>query len=74
LVATAHPFGKRVPQTADKPKETEPTTMFNKITLVGRLGQNAEVKTSPSKSEYVTLPLADVDHHPLAVDVLDLNQ
>src|SRR5580704_4613366 len=24
-VATAHPSGKRVPQTADKPKETEPT-------------------------------------------------
>src|SRR6202051_5031819 len=45
-VATAHPLGKRVPQTADKPKETEPNTMFNKVILIGRLGQNAEAKTA----------------------------
>ncbi len=32
-VATAHPPGKHVPQTADKPKETEPITMFNKVIL-----------------------------------------
>ena len=33
-VATAHPPGKHVPQTADKPKETEPNTMFNKVILI----------------------------------------
>src|ERR1700688_1689398 len=38
-VATAHPLGKHVPQTADNPKETETTTMFNKVTFIGRLGQ-----------------------------------
>jgi hypothetical protein len=29
-----------------QPKETEPNTMFNKIILIGRLGQNAEAKTA----------------------------
>jgi hypothetical protein len=29
-VATAHPSGKHVPQTADKPKETEPNTCSTK--------------------------------------------
>src|ERR1700733_5107894 len=38
-VATAHPLGKHVPHPADKPKETEPNTMFNKVILIGRLGQ-----------------------------------
>ena len=50
--------GKHVPQTADKPEETEPNTMFNKITLIGRLGQNAEAKTAQNNREYVVLNLA----------------
>ena len=41
-VATAHPLGKHVPHPADKPEETEPNTMFNKVILIDRLGQNAE--------------------------------
>ncbi len=32
--------------------------MFNKITLIGRLGQNAEAKTAQNDREYVTLSLA----------------
>lgn len=32
--------------------------MFNKITLIGRLGQNAEVKTAQNNREYVVLHLA----------------
>jgi single-strand DNA-binding protein len=43
---------------ADKPKETEPNHMFNKITLIGRLGQNAETKTTQNKNEYVILNIA----------------
>ena len=57
-MATAHPPGKRVPQTADKPEETEPNTMFNKVILIGRLGQNAEAKTAQNKNEYVVLNIA----------------
>jgi single-strand DNA-binding protein len=51
-------LGKHVPQTADKPKETEPNTMFNKVILIGRLGQNAEAKTAQNNKEYVTLNIA----------------
>ena len=43
---------------ADKPKETEPNNMFNKITLIGRLGQNAEAKTTQNNKEYVVLNIA----------------
>src|SRR5260370_3272855 len=57
-VATAHPLGKHVPQTADKPKETEPNMMVNKVILIGRLGQNAEAKTAQNNREYVTLNIA----------------
>ena len=57
-VATAHPSGKHVPQTADKPKETELNTMFNKVILIGRLGQNAEAKTAQNNKEYVILNIA----------------
>ena len=32
--------------------------MFNKITLIGRLGQNAETKTTQNKNEYVILNIA----------------
>jgi single-strand DNA-binding protein len=32
--------------------------MFNKITLIGRLGQNAEAKTTQTNREYVTLNIA----------------
>jgi single-strand DNA-binding protein len=32
--------------------------MFNKITLIGRLGQNAEAKTTQNNREYVTLNIA----------------
>ncbi len=39
-------------------KETEPNTMFNKITLIGRLGQHAETKTAQNNREYVVLNLA----------------
>src|SRR3981081_2904591 len=54
-VATAPPLGKHVPQTADKPKETEPNTMFNKVILIGRLGQNAEAKTDKKNKENVII-------------------
>ena len=57
-MATAHPLGKHVPQTADTPEETEPNTMFNKITLIGRLGQNAEAKTTQNSKDYVVLNIA----------------
>ena len=32
--------------------------MFNKITLIGRLGENAEAKTAQNKNEYVILNIA----------------
>ncbi|WP_263385799.1 single-stranded DNA-binding protein [Granulicella arctica] len=32
--------------------------MFNKVILIGRLGQNAEAKTAQNSKEYVTLSLA----------------
>ena len=32
--------------------------MFNKITLIGRLGQNAEAKTAQNNKEYVVLNIA----------------
>ncbi len=32
--------------------------MFNKITLIGRLGQNADAKTAQNNREYVVLSLA----------------
>jgi single-strand DNA-binding protein len=51
-------LGKHVPQTADKPKETELNIMFNKVILIGRLGQNAEAKTAQNNKEYVTLNIA----------------
>ena len=57
-MATAHPLGWHVPQTADKPEETEPNTMFNKVILIGRLGQSAEAKTAQNKNEYVILNIA----------------
>ena len=57
-VATAHPPGKHVPHPADKPKETEPNTIFNKVILIGRLGQNAEAKTAQNNREYVVLSIA----------------
>lgn len=39
-------------------KKTEPNTMFNKITLIGRLGQNAEAKTAQNNNEFVILNVA----------------
>jgi len=39
-------------------KQTEPNTMFNKITLIGRLGQHAEAKTAHNNREYVVLNIA----------------
>jgi hypothetical protein len=51
-------LGKRVPQSADKPKEKEPNKMFNSIILIGRLGQNAEAKTAQNNKEYVVLNIA----------------
>jgi single-strand DNA-binding protein len=41
-----------------QPKETEPNTMFNKIIFIGRLGQNAETKTTQNNCEFVVLNLA----------------
>ena len=32
--------------------------MFNKVILIGRLGQNAEAKTTQNNKEYVTLNIA----------------
>jgi single-strand DNA-binding protein len=39
-------------------KKTEPNTMFNKITLIGRLGQSAEAKTAQNNNEFVILNFA----------------
>jgi single-strand DNA-binding protein len=39
-------------------KATEPNTMFNKVILIGRLGQNAEAKTAENNREYVVLNIA----------------
>jgi single stranded DNA-binding protein len=39
-------------------KETEPSTMFNKVILIGRLGQNAEAKTTQNNKEYVIPKIA----------------
>jgi single-strand DNA-binding protein len=39
-------------------KEQEIHTMLNTVILIGRLGQNAEAKTSTNNKEYVTLSLA----------------
>src|SRR3979409_744841 len=57
-VASGGPLHKHVPHPADKPKETEPNTMFNKVILIGRLGQNAEAKTAQNSKEYVILNIA----------------
>lgn len=43
---------------ADKPKEMEPNTMFNKVILIGRLGQNTEARTAQNNNEYVVLNIA----------------
>jgi hypothetical protein len=51
-------LGKHVPHPADKSEETEPNTMFNKVILIGRLGQNAEAKTAQNNREYVVLNIA----------------
>jgi single-strand DNA-binding protein len=51
-------LGKHVPHPADKPKETEPNSMFNKVILIARLGQNAEAKTAQNNREYVVLNIA----------------
>ena len=39
-------------------KKTEPNTMFNKVMLIGRLGQNAETETAQNSEEYVVLNIA----------------
>jgi single-strand DNA-binding protein len=39
-------------------KKTETNTMFNKIILTGRLGQNADAKTTQKNREYVILNIA----------------
>jgi single stranded DNA-binding protein len=51
-------LGKQVPHPADKPEETEPNPMFNKVILIARLGQNAEAKTAQNNKEYVVLNIA----------------
>jgi single-strand DNA-binding protein len=51
-------LGKHVPQTADKTKRNGANTMFNKVILIGRLGQNAEAKTAQNNREYVVLNIA----------------
>jgi len=66
-MATAHPLGRHVPQTADKPEETEPNTMFNKVILIGRLGQNAEAKTAQNNKEYVILNIATQVSGPISL-------
>ncbi len=57
-VAMAHTLGKRVPQTADNPEGPEPNTMFNKVILIGRLGQNAEARTTQNNKDFVVLNMA----------------
>jgi single-strand DNA-binding protein len=57
-VATAHPPGKHVPQTADQPKRDGANNIINKVILIGRLGQNAEAKTAQNNREYVVLNIA----------------
>jgi single stranded DNA-binding protein len=36
----------------------EPNSMFNKVILIARLGQNAEAKTAQNNKEYVVLNIA----------------
>ncbi len=62
-VAMAHPLGKHVPHPADKPEETEPNTMSNKVILIGHLGQNAEAKTTQTNEEFVALNIAPQKRH-----------
>jgi agmatine/peptidylarginine deiminase len=51
-------WGKHVPQIADKPKETEPSTMFNKVILIVRLEQNADAKNRSEQERVRFLNLA----------------
>jgi single-strand DNA-binding protein len=51
-------LAKRVPQRSGQTKKQEPNIMFNKITLIGRLGQNAEAKTAQNNREFVVLNIA----------------
>jgi single stranded DNA-binding protein len=44
-------------QRTNKKKRSQ-TTMFNKVILTGRLGQNAEAKTAQNNREYVVLNIA----------------
>jgi single-strand DNA-binding protein len=39
-------------------KKRSQTPMFNKVILIGRLGQNAEAKTAQNNKEYVVLNIA----------------
>jgi single-strand DNA-binding protein len=39
-------------------KKTEPNKMFNKVILIGRLGQNAEAKTTQNSKEFAVLNIA----------------
>jgi Single-strand binding protein family len=40
------------------PAHRSHNTMFNKVILIGRLGQNAEAKTAQNNREYVVLNIA----------------
>ena len=56
-VATAHPSGKLVPQTADKPKETEPNTCSTKSS--SSAASDRTQKPKPLRTtEYVVLNIA----------------
>jgi hypothetical protein len=52
------PSGQACTADSGQTKETEPNTMFNKVILIGRLGQNAEAKTAQNNNEYVVLNIA----------------
>jgi hypothetical protein len=47
------PSGQACTADSGQTKETELNTMFNKVILIGRLGQNAEAKTAQNNREYV---------------------
>jgi single-strand DNA-binding protein len=49
---------EHVPQTAGQTERNGAKHMFNKVILIGRLGQNAEAKTAQNYKEYVTLNIA----------------
>jgi single-strand DNA-binding protein len=54
----AYPPGKLYRRQRTNQKETEPSNIINRVTLICRLGQNAEAKTAQNDREYVVPNIA----------------